>query len=130
MRKSPGHLKSLAPSYQSRTQAYASLDAAKLATLLKFQSSAITIAMESVRECERLKPRGDLGSAATEVQFRPLTVLAADLQFSPAYAAADARTEGFGPCFLGGEARGQALCIVLAGEAVGDLARGEYAFEK
>lgn len=73
---------------------------------------------------------GDLGSATGEVEFRALAGSAPDLKLAPVDAAADAGTKCLGSCLLGSEAGGEALGVVLLGQAVCDLAGGVDAMEE
>ncbi len=73
---------------------------------------------------------GDFEGATTEMELGPLTGTAADFEFSPADAAADAGAEGLGAGFLGGEAGGEGFGEVSLGHTVGDFTRGEDALEK
>ena len=76
------------------------------------------------------KPGREFGSSAGEMQRGFSAWGAADFEVVPADAEADAGAESLGAGLLGGEAGGEAFSRGFLAPSVGDLGRGEDAFEE
>jgi predicted lipid-binding transport protein (Tim44 family) len=73
---------------------------------------------------------GNLGGAPVKPEGGPSAGLAHDLDLQPAYAVADARSQGLGSGFLGGKAGGKALGGLALAQAIGLFRGGVDAVEK
>jgi GNAT superfamily N-acetyltransferase len=78
----------------------------------------------------RAQAGGNLGGAPVEAEGGPSAWLADDLDLQPAYAEADARSQGLGSRLLGGKAGGKALGGVALAQAIGLFRGGVDAVEK
>jgi hypothetical protein len=80
--------------------------------------------------CATRRGGGNLGGAAVKLQCGPSARLPDDLDLQPVDAAADACSQAFGACFLGGKPGGKALRGFALAQAVGLLRGGVDAVEK